>query len=139
MLKRSDSKSYMTPTSGHVNTDYETSSDKKSTTDAVKPPLPYRATLISINAESYSETEIANKKEIPVTGEINDTFSELFCIFFYIFTFSFPFFFVYFARIYITFSVIIRDLWRFMTIYGNSILKDFFFLSSVILRNVEIL
>ncbi|XP_071636745.1 adenylate cyclase type 10-like [Temnothorax longispinosus] len=71
VLKQSDTKStYMTPASSndHVNPNHEMPAGGKFIIDAVRPSSPYRTHLISINGESYSETENANKKEKALTG-----------------------------------------------------------------------
>jgi len=93
-LKQPDVKStHVTPTLPSYHPNYETSPDGTFLTDAIRLSSPYRTQLISINGESQSETEIVNKKEKAVTGEINicpiskfmyssTFFLHFFCIFF---------------------------------------------------------
>lgn len=74
---------------------YEKSADGKFVTNADRPLSPYRKHFISINGES--ETEIANKKEKVLTGEINVCFVNCSVSLLYLLAFfSYPF---YLARI----------------------------------------
>ncbi|XP_011871981.1 PREDICTED: adenylate cyclase type 10-like [Vollenhovia emeryi] len=69
MFKQCDTKSHVAPTlSDHVDANYEISADEQFITDTIRPSSPYRTHLISINGESYSEKEAANKKEKALTA-----------------------------------------------------------------------